>query len=220
MALNAKYDCHMSIVFNTSSHPPASLRGRQQDAVRYGLIEVGISLFLQRGFDATTIDMIAFEAGVSRRTVFRYFSTKEEIVIAWSGVTAEALAAAVRLRPADEPPLFCLCEVLLEHVAAHAEQHPAALAIGRLIEETPSLRARSAEKYVLWECALAEGLRSRSGADALSIELAPIAAAVAVGVFRVGAQAWINGNGAESLVDVLASHFSALNDLQRRSSLT
>lgn len=207
----------MSIAFKTSLKMPASLRGRQQDAVRTSIIDVGISLFLKRGFDATTVDMIALDAGVSRRTVFRHFPTKDEIVVAWSRASATALAAAVRCRPAAEPPVTSVSAVLLEYVAAHTDQHPAALAIGRLIETTPSLRARSAEKYALWECVLTEGLIARGGVDA---GVAAIAAVVAVGVFRVATQAWINGDGSEPLIDLLTAGFSALKTLQHQSIQT
>lgn len=218
MALGVMYFSPMTIVFKPTSLPSTSLRGRQQDAVRSSIIEAGIALFLERGFDQTSVDMIAADAGLSRRTVFRHFPTKDEIVIAWSYAAADALAAAVHLRPANEPPLACLCAVLQEHVAAHADQLPAALAIGRLIAATPSLRARSAEKYTRWERVLTEALVRRAGADTGMIALAPVAAAVAVSVFRVGAQAWISGDGAEPLVNILADRFSALSTLQIQSS--
>lgn len=198
--------------------PPAivshrSLRERQQETVRSTIMDVGIALFLERGFVDTTVDMIALAAGVSRRTVFRHFSAKEEIIIAWSHISAEAMAAEVRSRPASEPPLACLAAVLLDHVLSQPAKMPAALAIGRLIDATASLRAHSAEKYTIWERMLTEAVLEREGADDHATMVAPLAAAVAVGAFRVAARDWIDGNGEAKLSDLLKVRFSMLDAL-------
>jgi AcrR family transcriptional regulator len=80
-----------------------SLRERTRRAVQGELIEVGQRLFVERGFEATTVDEIATAAGMSKRSFFRYFATKEELVLSKYERTGDDLAAALRSRPADEP---------------------------------------------------------------------------------------------------------------------
>lgn len=196
---------------------PVPLRERQQNAVRTSIMDAGIALFLERGFGDTTIEMIAQAAGVSRRTVFRHFTSKDEIVAAWSHMSSAALALQVQARPSAEPMISCLCSVLLDHVVNNAALLPAALVIGRLIQDTPSLRVRNADKYARWEAALAKALVERAEADPATAPLAPVAAAVAVSAFRVAAQEWIDSEGAIALPDALVDRFSALATLQRQS---
>lgn len=66
--------------------PEVSLRERTRRAVRAEIVDAAMTLFLENGFDATTVEDIAQAAGISRRSYFRYFSSKDEAL-------AEALAA-------------------------------------------------------------------------------------------------------------------------------
>lgn len=196
-------------------HNLSTLRDRQRNDVRAEVIKAGIELFLANGFNETSVDEIAEKARVSRRTVFRHFVSKDDIIIAWSGAAAEDLVAAVHRRDPAEPALACLCSVLLEYVANNADQLPSALAIARLIADTPSLRARSAEKYVLWEERLCAALINRADSRPNATRLAPVAAAIAVGVFRVAASAWVDSNGRYSLLEILRDRYGALAILQQ-----
>ena len=205
----------MTLIPEFEPQSPSTLRDRQRHDVRAAVIKAGIELFLENGFDETSVDDIAEKGGVSRRTVFRHFPSKDDIVIAWSSVASEDLAAAVRQRDPAEPGLACLCSVLLEHVANNADQLPSALAIARLIAATPSLRARSAEKYLLWEERLCAALLNRADPTPNAARLAPVAAAIAVGVFRVAASAWVDGNGRQSLLDILREKYDALAIIQQ-----
>ncbi|MFG2940342.1 TetR/AcrR family transcriptional regulator [Streptomyces sp. NPDC048282] len=200
----------MSVIAKHLTPPSFSLRKRQQQSVRTEIMQAAMTLFLNVGFEETVIDAIADAANVSRSTVFRYFPTKEDIVVAWSLSSGEELAEAVRRRPAGEAPVDCLCGALLDHVLAHADWEAAALAIGRLMETTPSLRARSAEKYALWERVLTEGFLSRDDGDPRQEPTVRVIAAAVMGVFRVSAQMWIERDGKEPLPEILAAGFATL----------
>ncbi|ONH55541.1 hypothetical protein CcI49_28980 [Frankia sp. CcI49] len=80
-----------------------------------------MELFTSRGFDATTVDEIAEAAGVSQRTVFRYFPTKRSILLEYDRTLSEKLRALLRGRPpreltlrALEPTLIAFAEILQE----------------------------------------------------------------------------------------------------------
>ncbi|MGY4414185.1 AcrR family transcriptional regulator [Bradyrhizobium sp. LB7.1] len=81
------------------------LRERKLQATRERLARAAMALFLERGFEATTIDDIAAAADVSRRSFFHYFASKEDVVSAWQEGAAAALVAEVVGRPAGESML-------------------------------------------------------------------------------------------------------------------
>jgi AcrR family transcriptional regulator len=78
------------------------LRERKKLAMRQAILDAAYDLFAERGFAATTIDDIAERVGVSPRTIFRYFPTKEALLFAGADVMIEALRAALAARPAGE----------------------------------------------------------------------------------------------------------------------
>src|SRR5258708_13374749 len=84
----------------TAGAPGLRLRKRQQTRER--LTRAAMALFLERGFEATTLDDIAVAADISRRSFFHYFASKEDVVFAWHEESTVALIAAVAARPANE----------------------------------------------------------------------------------------------------------------------
>ncbi|WP_286967709.1 MULTISPECIES: TetR family transcriptional regulator [Arsenicicoccus] len=87
----------------TSPATSESLRDRTRRAVQQELTGAAITLFAARGFDAVTVDEIAEAAGMSRRSFFRYFASKDEVVLAKVARQGEQFVAALAERPDDEP---------------------------------------------------------------------------------------------------------------------
>src|SRR5258708_39352380 len=87
----------------TAGAPGLRLRKRQQTRER--LTRAAMALFLERGFEATTLDDIAAAADISRRSFFHYFDSKEDVVFAWHEEITAALVAAIAARPASESML-------------------------------------------------------------------------------------------------------------------
>src|SRR5690348_2075986 len=130
-----------------------------------------MTLFLERGFEATTIDDIAAAAEVSRRSFFHYFASKEDVVTAWQENAASALTAEIIARPADESMLTAAENAI---AAAIKRIDPAeTAAMSRLKRDNPALQARDQLKYEKLERALADGLaqRGRSKSDRLKARL-------------------------------------------------
>ncbi|SEK27626.1 TetR/AcrR family transcriptional regulator [Streptacidiphilus jiangxiensis] len=90
------------------------------------LIEAAGQLFQERGYEATTVRDIAAAAGVGERTFFRYFPSKESLVLQQVRDLVPLLAAEIRERPAAEPLLDALRESVLE-VARRNGANPAVL---------------------------------------------------------------------------------------------
>ena len=204
MALNAIAHYPMSLI---PANTHLSLRERQNAAVRSEIVQSGIKRFLDCGFDETTTDEIADDVGVSRRTVFRHFPIKEDIVLSWPLASVGQLRAAVAACPANEPPLVCMQSTIVKHVSAQAERHPGALLIAKLIEKTPRLRSRSHELTDAWESALTEGLIDRNPDQAAQ---APLISVVAVATARLGARRWLAADGAITLTASINHAFDEL----------
>ena len=92
---------------------PIGLRGRKRAETHARIQGEAMRLFLECGFDATTLDDIAGAADVSRRTLFHYFASKEEIVFSTKADFPKMIAEAIGRRPVDEPLLDMIENALL-----------------------------------------------------------------------------------------------------------
>lgn len=196
------------------SHPPpasrsSNVRASNADAVRNSIVDAAIKLFLHDGFAETSVDAIALAADVSRRSVFRYFATKEDIVLTWAMSTGPDLVRELDvLDCAVDPVQAALCAVT-RHVERHGAEHAVSLALGQLIERTPSLRARAHEKYLGWEDLLSQALTDR-GATSVAGRMA---AALAVSGLRIAVREWIASEGRHPVGDFLAEAYRPFSSL-------
>lgn len=166
------------------------LRERKRQQTRERLTRAAMALFLERGFEATTLDDIAAAADISRRSFFHYFASKEDVVFAWQEEITAALIAAVAARPSDESMLTA-AENAISAMARQVDANEA-IAMSCLKRDNPALRARDQVKYEKLERALAEGLGKRAGTKA-SVKTereARLVAMIATGAMRVGQEVW------------------------------
>ena len=183
------------------------LRERKRQQTRERLTRAAIALFLERGFEATTLDDIASAADISRRSFFHYFDSKEEVVFAWHEEITAALVAAIGARPASESMLAAAENA----IAAMARQiEPAeAIAMARLKRDNPALQARDQVKYEQLERALADALGRRAGHKAEKLG-ARLVAMIATGAMRIGGELWV-AEGAREKPEVLVKRtFAAI----------
>lgn len=169
-------------------NPESGLRARKRADTHARIHQAALALFARQGFEATTLDDIARGAGVSRRTLFHYFGSKEDIVLSTKAGLAELIAAAILRRPADEP-LLAMAEHALTDMAQDF-QGPEARALARLIHDTPALRAGDHAKYEAIEQRMAAAMAARKGLSADDLQ-ARVVATAAVGVLRMATEAWL-----------------------------
>ena len=143
-----------------------SLQERKQELVRAELFNAAWQLFGQRGYEATTVAEIAAAAGVSRRTFFRYYASKEDVLVETSDDLAEAMLAAVAERPLDEPPLVAIERALVPVLESRMARTDRLRTIIRLLRESRTLRRAMLERHALMEERLAVQLAVRLGLDA------------------------------------------------------
>ena len=188
------------------------LRQRKREQTRERLTHAAMALFLERGFEATTIDDIAAAADVSRRSFFHYFASKEDVVLAWQEDAAAALGGEVAARPAEESMLTAAENA----IAGATRQLDAgeALAMARLKRDNPVLQARDQLKYERLERALAEGLARRTSKKSDKLQ-ARLVAMIATGAMRIGGETWISENAREKPEAFVRRMFDAIRAILR-----
>jgi AcrR family transcriptional regulator len=180
----------MQEVQESKSFGASGRRGRKRAETHARIQVEAIRLFLERGFDATTLDDIAGAADVSRRSLFHYFASKEEIVFSTKADFPHLIAEAIGRRPADEPLLDMVEKALIDLAERHLSDQARDLA--RLIQETPALRAGDQAKYETVERVLARALADRKGLPDTDIDCR-VTAAAAIGILKLSTRAWLAG---------------------------
>jgi AcrR family transcriptional regulator len=127
-----------------------SLTERRAGETRKEIFHAALDLFTARGFDRTSMDDVASAAGVSRRTLYRYFATKDDIVFEpprdWLGVMNEALAS----REDGETTRSVFRRALLA-VASHVERDaPTVLRAYSVLASSPDLASRHGRSDAEW----------------------------------------------------------------------
>src|SRR3954468_414519 len=152
--------------------PRPGLRERRKKVTAAELEAAALRLFGERGSDAVPLADIAADPDVSRRTFFRYFASKEDVLLADHFVQLARLREAIAARPADEPVLTALRNALLSMSTDFEDRREMVILRGRIMRETPSLQARSLVHQKTWEDAMEQMVASRLGVDP-AVDLRP-----------------------------------------------
>ena len=105
--------------------PAGGVRERKKQRTRMALIDAALELFARDGYEETTIDEIVAALPVSQRTFFRYFASKEDVVLSQVSERYRAIEDALAARPAGERPFTALFEALrtvLQTIAARVDE--------------------------------------------------------------------------------------------------
>jgi AcrR family transcriptional regulator len=186
---------------------PEGLRERKRRETLQRISEVGLELFISKGYEATTIDEIAAAAGISRRTFFYYFDSKEDILHAYVDGYAHQIKALVIESASAGEPLDIVREAVLKLVAPNREAQM--IATSRLVRQSETLRARNQGRLQQLERAVLEGL----------CELWPkkeyrdrwrLVAMISIGALRLATDTWIEQDGKRPLAKYVQEMFKKL----------
>ncbi|WP_370592871.1 TetR/AcrR family transcriptional regulator [Streptomyces sp. NBRC 110028] len=161
----------------TESQP--GLRERKKQRTRDAISDAAIGLFFECGYHEVSVAQIAEAAEVSKRTLFTYFPTKEDLVVHRMADHETESAQVVRARPAHTTPLAALRDHFLDGLRRRdpitgMNDHPDVCALSRLIYDTPALVDRMQRFRAGGERALAEALRDTTDASDLTARLAAV----------------------------------------------
>ncbi|WP_190195333.1 TetR/AcrR family transcriptional regulator [Streptomyces minutiscleroticus] len=142
---------------------PQGVRARMREAIRAELAAAAMRSIDEIGFAATTVSAITATVGVTERTFFRYFPTKEDAVLQPIEALGPSIAKELRCRPAAESPLQALRSAFDVAVTSISAEPATITTVMRLNRSEPALRGRHLQKQDLWINALAESLGERLG---------------------------------------------------------
>ncbi|MDX8055883.1 TetR/AcrR family transcriptional regulator [Lentzea sp. BCCO 10_0798] len=176
------------------------LRERKKAATREALGDAAWSLCVEHGLDRVTVDQVARAAGVSLRTFFNYFSSKEEAVVAGDTATALAFVEEFAARPADEPVLVALREALRTIYPRYVDLDR--LRQLRRLRRDPALLPHVFAAYSAREQALAAAIAVRCGADPEVDPYPAVTASTILASMRAVVQWWLDTPQATDRFDV------------------
>ncbi|WP_445527035.1 TetR/AcrR family transcriptional regulator [Streptomyces cyslabdanicus] len=193
-----------------ADRPPMGLRERKKIKTREAIRTATYALVAEQGYDATTIEQIAERAEVSPSTVFRYFPTKEDIVL--TDEYDPVLLEELRARPADEPWTDSLRHVMRKAVGWGVDADPEASRLRtRLMVEVPAVRSRMMESMSVTGRMLCTVIAERTGRDPDDLEVRVWAMSLIGGLLETSLY-WAENGHRENLADLVDRALTVLAD--------
>ncbi|MFE1358243.1 MULTISPECIES: TetR/AcrR family transcriptional regulator [Streptomyces] len=190
-----------------------TLRERARSAARAEIAATAVRLFAEHGFEATTVDQIAAAVGISRRSFFHYFGSKEDVVLGDTDALGETVRAALEARPPEESAWTAIREAFKE-LRRRAGSEKEQLILAGIHGRAPSLRARHLEKHLRWQELLAPEIQRRLGLppspDPDPRALAFVAAALAC--LDAAVDAWYRSGGTDDIERLFTDAVATLRD--------
>jgi AcrR family transcriptional regulator len=152
------------------------------------LQQAALALYGERGFENTTVAEIAEHAGLTKRTFFRYFTDKREVLFLGSEALEELFVTAVAKAPESAAPLDAVAAALDAAAAMFEQRREFAARRQQIIAANPELQERELIKLASLAGAVAKALRVRGVHDPAAI----LTAEAGITVFRVAFQRWID----------------------------
>ena len=181
------------------------LRERKRQETLARITEVGLRMFNDRGFEATTLDAIAEAAGISRRTFFHYFKSKDDILLAQTGM-GDSLSKALETRRPEARPVEALREAVLGLLANYAPEE--LMALDRLMLSSQAVQARKRATYLQDEKTLYVALSHHwPHEDPMALRLI---AMMSIGVIRIAMENWRQTDCRQPLQHHIDHGFTAL----------
>jgi AcrR family transcriptional regulator len=182
--------------------------------VREALIDAALELFARDGFDATHSDRIAERAGVSPRTFFRYFPTKESVVFHRDHWFMRSFAAAYLDQPGELSDYTALRKTFVEEAEGFGALRTRIETYRAAVDSSPVLLGREQEHLAEHAATLSEAIARRRGeraVDDASITLGIIALAL----YQRALRRWLDGPPARELAALVDDEFARLPSLVR-----
>lgn len=180
--------------------------GRREDnkaATRARIVDVAITRFAVDGFTTVTIDDIARDAGISRRTFFHYFPTKEDVVLIDHDDQLARIIEQLRAQPPELSASAALWAVL-EDLARAFDADRGIWLRHRLVVSEPAVHARHLQLQSTWDTQIAEVLADRLDGEDRAVR-AQLVAATQLACLRSCALRCVTERGAGSLSDALVA---------------
>ncbi|MCV7282386.1 TetR family transcriptional regulator [Mycolicibacterium flavescens] len=172
------------------------LAERRRRLLRDEISRIAVNMFAERGFDNVTVGEIAAAAGLSERTLFRYFATKDELLLGYEHHLWERLGEALAARPHDEGPVTALREAFLATSHVEPQVRERVLQLGRILAQAPELQARTHARRLNNDDVIVEMVAGRlPGRRAKGRDLARVIVSAMSAVAATEFNAWVAAGG-------------------------
>ncbi len=180
--------------------------GRWQPNARGRLEQAALELYLERGFEQTTVAEIAKRAGLTERTFFRHFADKREVLFAGAGTLQELLVSTVAGAPDSAAPIDAAAAALQAAGALLQERRGYSRQRQAVIAANAGLQERELIKLASLASALAGALRRRGVTD----PAASLTAEAGIAVFKIAFERWINETSQPDLPQLIRESLDEL----------
>ena len=180
--------------------------GRWQPDARARLLTAALALYGERGYDETTVAEIAERAGLTKRTFFRYFADKREVLFWGAELLEQQMVAAIEAAPASASALGLIGAALDAAGDRFEEVREFAGLRHRIIASSPELRERELIKLASLASALAGALRRRGVGE----PAASLTAEAGIAVFKIAFGLWIDGDSEQDLPQLIQESLDEL----------
>lgn len=179
--------------------------GRWEPDARGRLERAALELYLENGYDQTTVAEIAGRAGLTERTFFRHFTDKREVLFRGDEL-AQAMAGAIDSAPEGTAPLDAVAAALVSTSGFFRDRRPHARTRQTVINANPALQERELIKLASLATTMADALRRRGVGDAT----AGLLAQTGVAVFKVAFERWLDDPADRPLPDLIGESLAEL----------
>lgn len=179
---------------------------RWEPNARGRLEQAALELYIERGFEQTTVAEIAEQAGLTERTFFRYFADKREVLFGGQDVLQDLFVSIVTGVPESVAPIDAVAAALEAAGALIQERGEFALKRQTVIAANPGLQERELLKLASLAVAMTGALRRRGVDD----PAASLTAEAGIAVFKIAFERWINEGGRQDLPQVIRESFDEL----------
>ena len=191
--------------------PFPGLRDRKKQRTRLAIQDAALALFVEQGFDATTVEQIADQAEVSTATFFRYFKRKGEVIFAGDGYRMEDLERAILKRPRSEDDLQAVRHALrVEWVPSIDPTR--VWRQTRAASTSPLLRGLSSDLGAAWQNVIGTALAKRHGLT-VADRRCGLTAALAYAVMSNAVNSWVRSEPPSDLTEAVDSGFALLAEM-------
>ncbi|HEX6468415.1 MAG TPA: TetR family transcriptional regulator [Streptosporangiaceae bacterium] len=195
---------------------PTGRRERKKQRTREALIDAAFALFAEKGFEATTVEEITDIVDVSSRTFFRYFSSKEDVVLTFHEEQFEAMKAALAAQPLDAPVITAMRNAAVSVMraceqGAYGFDPKKFVCVQEMMESSPTVFGRSLEHGQKKQAEITQIIADRMGVDP-AVDLRPhVAGGAASCAFRAAVEVWMRADGRHgSFADMLDQVFALI----------
>lgn len=180
---------------------------RWEPGARGRLEKAALDLFVDDGYERTTVAEIAARAGVTERTFFRYFADKREVLFGGGHELEDFLVRRVAEAPESAAPLDAIASALVAAATEiFAERYVFARQRQTIINSNPDLQERELLKLASLAAALAAALRDRGASE----PGASLAAESGVAVFKTAFTRWVSENNGQDLSEIITDTLAEL----------